>query len=154
MNSPRHNASHQHHSTSAQATNKQQPTPRNQTQPQQQTLTSPPTLPQQQPSTTNNTCTVTRTATTPATATTSTPSNNSNHCSVKVRPRTHSLSHRCPRFCTEKVKGSSKKSRNNKQCHMASNSTEIPSQHQVTPGPQSQPSGPEQQNARASRPGA
>ena len=126
MNSPRHNATHQHIST----TNNQQQTTNNwnQQQRQQQTRTLLPT-PQQQPSTTNNKCTVTRTATTPATATT----NNSGNCSIKLRPRTHFLPHRCTRLCPEKAKGSSNNnSCNRKERHMASNSMENLSQCQAT----------------------
>ena len=57
--SPRHNATHQHHSKSANLHNQQQA---------QKQTTTPPPIPQQQqePSTTSNKCTITRTATPPA----------------------------------------------------------------------------------------
>ena len=80
-----------------------------------------------------------------------TPSNNTNNCSIKLRSRTHPLPHRCPHLRT-KVKSSGNNSCNKRQRHRASNSMDTPSQRQVTQGPQSQLSGPEQQNARASRP--
>ena len=106
--SPRHNATHQHHSTSANLHNQQQA---------QKQTTTPLPIPQQQQqlSTTSNKCTITRSCI---------------DASASVQ---------------KKAKGSSNNSCNKKKCHMASKSMETPSQRQATPGPQSPPSGPEQQ---------
>ena len=75
-----------------------------------------------------------------------------NNCSIKLRSRKHPLPHRCLLLLTKKkVTGSSNNSCSKKESHVASNSMETPSQRLVTHGPHSPPSGPEQQNARASQ---
>ena len=78
------------------------------------------------------------------------PNNNSNNCSIKLRPRTHFFPHRCPRLRTKKSKAAATTAATIKLRHMASNSMETPSQRQMTQGPQSPSSGPEQQHTCAS----
>ena len=129
----------------------QQPTTGNRQQPQQQTTTLLP--PPQQSSTTNNKCTVTRTATTPATATAATRSTKQKQQQLfhQAASQDALFSRIGVRVCAQKEsKAAATTAATTKLRHMASNSMETPSQRQMTQGPQSPSSGPEQQHACAS----
>ena len=128
----------------------QQPTTGNRQQPQQQTTT--PLPPPQQSSTTNNKCTVTRTAITPVTATAATRSTEQQQQQLfhqaasqdALSPASVSA------FAHKKSKAAATTAATLKLRHMESNSMETPLQRQMTHGPQSTSSGPEQQHACAS----